>query len=651
MNICLPKEKVQAFRAALKDKTLDVGELLKMSTEERTKALRDYTDSDAAAKTVNTLFESKLLLKNRTLGLQNLLSKLGEFGKNDPKTLAENKQILADFKAKQNERVFNPTEHESFLNDVADKKLGVHVSREVAQKVYELQTKANGLKDQGDSFSGQSDEYLNARNELNQYIEAQNEISVSQSISKNLAIIGRNNLLLNLSTPIKTGIGQIVNSAMDYATRRVQSLSLKAQNPELVAKANSEAWKTFRATGDNTTSMESLDDVHALGKGENFKTPTGTTVGGRVAGAIETAVRKTAQVSNKVAIDWEHNIAFTKFYQKTFFDTANVVSSDLAKTEGLTGDAAKARAADVFKDAARIEPKTAEGAMVRLRSQQAAARVTSTNETFTARLAIETKNALNKAIPGFPLGDFIIPIARIPANIIANGIENAGAGIPLGIKDIYQGHVKIQSADLATRYEGMAQYAKGIQTVARTAGTLGVAALIASRFTKNDFRTDKYANHFVKIGNTWINTEYIAAISPALAGFMYTKADAKPGQGIADKAVQYGTGALVGLRNTPGIGEANELITNITNGNPTTGAEAYAKNFFTSRGEPAFLANLLKNKAIPNLFLVPQGTDSNERTGNRLLFGSTGVESTQQVKLDSQAAAKKAAATRKANKS
>jgi len=55
------------------------------------------------------------------------------------------------------------------------------------------------------------------------------------------------------------------------------------------------------------------------------------------------------------------------------------------------------------------------------------------------------------------------------------------------------------------------------------------------------------------------------------------------------------------------------------------GIEKYGKDFFTSRGEPAFMQNLQKNRPV-----------------NRLFFGAHGVESTQDVREDKTLAKQKA---------
>ncbi len=609
-NFCLLPDKVEAFKKALKEKDIKISDLINMSTEERTKLLEPYAGENA--KNVNTLFEQKLVLKNRVLGIKNWASKLGEIGKYSKEGKAAFEKTLQDYQNMQKERIFNPEENQAFLNDLADKRLGTHVTKEEAQKVFDLTQKMDAVKNVNAKMSGVSDEYLRLRGELNNYIESLKPISATKAVVGDINTLARNNLLLNPATPIKTTMGQIVNSSMDYFTRRIGTLSAKGLNDDLVKQANREAWDTFRKTGDNTTLMSSIDDSSKLGEKHNFEDTRGTVTGNKVSKGIEVLTRKAAKISNKVAINIEHNISFTKFYQKAFFDMTNLMSSRIAKDEGLVGEIAKQRAAEIFKDAAKIEPQTEEGKMVRAEAQKQGARITNTNDTLIANISLAVKNELNRYVPH--LGDTIIPIAKIPANVLWNGIENSGVGIPIGIKDIAQGFRKIQSADLATKYEGMGQYARGVQTVARTLGTLGAAALIANQLSSSDFRSDNYGSHFVRIGDIWINTEYIAAFSPALAGMMMVKQKGKSGQNITDTVAQYVAGSTEGIKNTA-ISEINSIVNAITNPSFKKGLGKYLGGLITGRLTPTSIQNLTKDNS-------PQ----------RLFFGATGVQTDQQVK-------------------
>ena len=142
--LCIPKYNIDKFRAALKSKELNIPELMKMSTEDRTAVFANFVGS--AARDINLLFEQKLILKNRIQGIKNWASRVGEIGRYDPAKKANMEKAIADFEAKQKERLFNPKETESFLADLVEQKLGARISREEASTIFDLQTKADALR-------------------------------------------------------------------------------------------------------------------------------------------------------------------------------------------------------------------------------------------------------------------------------------------------------------------------------------------------------------------------------------------------------------------------------------------------------------------------------------------------------------------------
>lgn len=604
---CLPPKLAGDFIAALRDGRLAPDKLSAMTSAERRAEFAKHVGDDFAGE-VNAQFESKLLLKDQQAGMVRWAQKTA--GLTEP----VRRDILNSI-AKL-DRVLNPAEEQDFLADLAAKKLGVGVTVEEAQKVFQLAQTAQALKDAPSGrFSGVSDEFLTATENLKAYISSLKPISTAKSIGMNAAVVARNNLLMNPATPLKTTIGQLENSAIEAVVRRIASGSMSGLNHDLAIAAKTEAWETYRKTGLNVAGMETLNDTGRLGEGRRFDIQGNSGSNNAILRAVETGVQKAAALSNKVIIDWAHVAPFTKFYQSAFYDMANIVSSSVAKSEGLLADEAKGRAEEIFRDVTKVVPETREGAMVRQMAQQQGARVTSTNETVASRLAMGVKDALNKAVWG--LGDALMPIAKIPANIIWNGIENAGVGIPVGVRDIFIGREKMQSAEMAVRYEGMSQLAKGVQTIARTFGSVAVAAYFASQLSASDFRKDRFGQSYVKIGNIWVNMEYISAISPALSGMMTSKMDYVPGQSIGAGVASYAGGAAVALKHAPGVNELSDLLDSVSRAGKATGFKQYAENFFTSRAVPAFISNMTKGRVI-----------------DRLFFGAHGVETEDQVKED-----------------
>ena len=143
-NFCLLPEKIDEFKRALKERKIEIGDLINMPTEKRTQLLADYAGADAPG--VNKLFEDKLILKNRIQGIKNWVDKTSASGRWSPEKRAEAAQMMADYKSMQQERIFSPGEHESFLNDLADVKMGTHVTQEQTKRIFDMTVKADDIK-------------------------------------------------------------------------------------------------------------------------------------------------------------------------------------------------------------------------------------------------------------------------------------------------------------------------------------------------------------------------------------------------------------------------------------------------------------------------------------------------------------------------
>lgn len=626
MEFCIPPKQAEELKAALlRDGTSPI-DLMEMPSSEDRRAFFEKFVSKEDAEQINIGLERTVLLKNQEAGYLRWFN-------NIKSTIPPRIQRDLLTKITKLDKVMNPADEKAFMADLAKSKLGAAVTYEEAQKITKLAQNASLERDKsvGSTF-GATPSFVKAASDLEHYVKSIAPTTALASIGKNVAIIARNHLLMNPATPIKTTEGQIVNSAMDMVTRRIANRSAGGASPELRDQLNTEAWKFFRETGFNPAIMESYEDSGRLGEKARFDVPKGMLSTNPALHAIEATVRGYAQLTNKIAIDIEHNFTFTKFYQKAFFDMANIGATNMAKADGLSGAAMKSRAEAIMRDAAKIAPDTDAGKVIRRESQKQAARVTSTNDTVMANMALGVKDALNKWVLG--LGDAMMPIAKIPANIIYNGIENAGVGLPHGAWEIFQGQKKLQSTDEATRHEGLSQFTSGIQRLARTVGVMAAAAFFASMFKKQDFRSDKYGDSYFRIGHTWINTEYLSFMSPALAGAMYVKQYGRSSDHIWKTAEIYSAGALQGLKHAPGVDELSNLVSRVSSGDPFKGLAAYA----ISRAFPSGIHNLFYDRKPGEFF--------GDRPGNRLLFGAHGVESQQEVGKDNEEKAQNAAKSR-----
>lgn len=164
MGFCLPLEKANKFIEALKKEEIDPGKLANMSSAERHSFFSDLLGEENA-KDVNAQFESKLLLKNQQAGLVNWAKQITGI-----KTSVRN-DIMS--KIERMDKVLNPGDADSFLADLASKKLGADISFEEAQKLTHLFKDMQDTKKvtpMGEPRSPEKLEYGIKRELLNRYI-------------------------------------------------------------------------------------------------------------------------------------------------------------------------------------------------------------------------------------------------------------------------------------------------------------------------------------------------------------------------------------------------------------------------------------------------------------------------------------------------
>jgi hypothetical protein len=126
---CLIPEAADRFIEALKSGELDPGKLMAMSSAERRAAFATHVGEENAHE-VNALFESKLLLADQKRGLVNWARKVG--GLTEP----ARRDIISQIN--KLDRVLQPADEQSFLEDLAAKKLGTAVTSEEARTIFGL---------------------------------------------------------------------------------------------------------------------------------------------------------------------------------------------------------------------------------------------------------------------------------------------------------------------------------------------------------------------------------------------------------------------------------------------------------------------------------------------------------------------------------
>ncbi|MFA5165573.1 MAG: hypothetical protein WC481_08450 [Candidatus Omnitrophota bacterium] len=129
MIFCLTKNQVDLFLQKLKTGEIDPAKLSEMSSAERNAYFSSFMGEANAVK-VNSLFESKLLLKNQQQGIINWAKQVSGIKPEVKRDLLSRVEKMT--------QVLQPKDMDSFLADLVATKLGVGVSMEEAGKIADL---------------------------------------------------------------------------------------------------------------------------------------------------------------------------------------------------------------------------------------------------------------------------------------------------------------------------------------------------------------------------------------------------------------------------------------------------------------------------------------------------------------------------------
>lgn len=156
MAFCLVPRVAEKFKKALIEGKLDPRVLSEMSSAER-RAVFEKHVGKGNAEAVNTLFESKLILKNQQQGM---ISWAKRVLKDQPGPLRD---VIS--KVERMDKVLDPKDQQAFLEDLVAHKLGTRVTFEEAAKITELSKRIKETKGVGDRM-----DYGRAAQSLEDYV-------------------------------------------------------------------------------------------------------------------------------------------------------------------------------------------------------------------------------------------------------------------------------------------------------------------------------------------------------------------------------------------------------------------------------------------------------------------------------------------------
>ena len=235
-SFCLPKDIANKFKQSIKSGKIDIDKLSDMSSLKR----RDFFSEmvgERNAREVNSLFESKLLLKNQQRGMVT-------WAKQITGIRPELKNTLVD-KIMKMEPILSVQEENLFFNDLASKRLGADITTKEAGEIVELSEKIRELENY--KTDKERIKYGRSKIALTDYVSSLNPKKAN--LITNIANVPRTVMTsIDLSAPLNQGWGMVsrkefyksLGPMIRYALNKENLLDLQA---DIITRENYKAAK------------------------------------------------------------------------------------------------------------------------------------------------------------------------------------------------------------------------------------------------------------------------------------------------------------------------------------------------------------------------------------------------------------------------
>lgn len=229
-------ETITKFKVALKDGTINPDELAKMSSAERNEFLGSIVGKNHA-QAVNSLFESKILLKNQQQGYLNWAKQVSGIKPEVRRDLIK--------KIENMQKVLDPEEGKQFMKDLTATRLGIDVTEQEAKNIADLSkvvSETESLRSSANKTERMK--YGYAVEDLTDYVANLKQGAEKirpQDLIKNPGLLGK-------FTSKVAGNMKSLQASLDNSAVFRQGLKVMWTEPKIWAKNSADTFRTIART-------------------------------------------------------------------------------------------------------------------------------------------------------------------------------------------------------------------------------------------------------------------------------------------------------------------------------------------------------------------------------------------------------------------
>lgn len=511
--------------------------------------------------------------------------------------------------------------HEDIDTDVIERALGYSISAEEVETINRITAKMFEAeqKTPDNQFTGYHSDYFKAKNELNDYLDTINPMSMMDMITK---VIFRGTLLAAPKSIITNVVGNVAGGIAEKTVETAIQRKLSGVNTDLIVPYINYAAQTYKDTG--------IDIVRAMDAGGSGANVLGEHFQGVGEGTGK--VRAYARFIEQYVFRWGQGTPDIYFAALHLADNINILSTKIADAKGLTGEEHKAEARKLFLLATSLtmdqsDPKYAQAIQIKQTALQYALTATYQNQTAWSDTALKVRDAIDDYTGGLNLGTNLSPFVKTLVNVAKLSLDMSGASLPFEL-------LRIPKAITTGDTDTIKQVTR---VIVRAGFGMTFAMIIAAALDDDDYLPDytiasdyqkeiaKLANapyNSIRIGDKWVSLVYFGTLGYAIAGML----GARQAQGADGAALAYAKNAIMQLRQTPVIAQVVDMFDAVEE------AKKYNKTPDEIMGEAiADTANFFSARIVPALVSdIAKGVDDKERY---VEYGLPGIDDSLKAKI------------------